>query len=81
MTDYDRILRRIAESPEAREQLTCALVYAEHGNWDLARLHSAAAADILVNRNPELGDPLRVAAIFTAAFLQDERNRTRALLN
>jgi hypothetical protein len=81
MIDYNNILRCVAASPEAREQLTAALVYSEHGIHDLMRLHAAAAADILVAKHPDLGDPIRLCAVLVAALLQDERNRQTALLN
>jgi hypothetical protein len=79
--DYDRILKCARETPAANEQLVAALTYVELGEFDLMRLHAAAAADVLVNRFPDLGDPIVLAAVLTAAFLQHERLQAAAPLN
>src|SRR5262245_18192168 len=69
-------LARGARTIDVRARLRRA-----RANWDLARLHSAAAADILVNRDPELGDPIWLCALLVATFLQDDLNRAAASLN
>jgi len=81
MNDYTKILEAVRSTPEANQQLACAMVYVDYGHWDLVRLHAAAAADLLVAKDPALGDPIRLCALLVAAFLQDERNRAAAPLN
>jgi hypothetical protein len=58
VTDYKRILRCVAEMPDVREQLSAALVYLFHRQYDLMTLHCAAAADLISVKHPELGDPI-----------------------
>jgi hypothetical protein len=79
--DYKLILQRIAETPEAGKKLVCAQVYVHHGHWDLVRLHAAAAADLIAEKYPGEFEPIELAAILVATFLQDERNRAAAPLN
>jgi hypothetical protein len=79
--DYNRILQCVIETPEANEQLSAALAYCQLREYDLMTLHCAAAADILCNGFPELGDPIDLARVFALAFAQDERYRAAAPLN
>ena len=74
-------LRRSAR-PEANEQLVAAFTYVEMGDLELMMLHAAAAADVLANKYPDLGEAIELTRLLARSFAvwSDDADRT-AMLN
>lgn len=81
MTTYQRILRAVRETPAARDRLALALAHMELENIPGMALAAAQAADILATEHPELGDPIRLAQLLQASFVEWAVTADRAPLN